>query len=127
LLYFSNIAKAYCISASVSERIIVSSAYSNEKSFTNIFKFSEYIFLIFSKSFKLKFSSFFRCDIGVRQGENFPPFLFAIYLNDLEHFFVENNVNDLENIRNVCSENLNIFVKLFSLLYADDTIILSEI
>jgi hypothetical protein len=44
----------------------------------------------------------------------------------LEHFFVENDVNDLENIRNMCSENLNIFVKLFSLLYADDTIILSE-
>jgi hypothetical protein len=42
------------------------------------------------------------------------------------NFFVENNVNDLENIRNMCSENLNIFVKLFSLLYADDTIILSE-
>ena len=34
--YFSNIDKAYCISASVSERIIVSTAYSNEKSFTNI-------------------------------------------------------------------------------------------
>ena len=53
-------------------------------------------------------------------------FIFAIYLNDLEQFFVENSVNDLENIRNMCSENLNIFVKLFSLLYADDTIILSE-
>jgi hypothetical protein len=46
--YFSNIARAYCISASVSERIIVSSAYSNEKSFTNYSKFSEHIFLIFS-------------------------------------------------------------------------------
>ena len=53
-------------------------------------------------------------------------FLFAIYLNDLEQFSVENNVNGLENIRNMCSETLNIFVKLFSLLYADDTIILSE-
>jgi hypothetical protein len=50
----NNKITAYCISASVSERIIVSSAYSNEKSFTNIFKFFEYIFLIFSKSFKLK-------------------------------------------------------------------------
>jgi hypothetical protein len=44
----------------------------------------------------------------------------------LEQFFVENSVNDLENIRNMCSENWNIFVKLFSLLYADDTFILSE-
>jgi hypothetical protein len=74
-----------------------------------------------------KFSSFFRCDIGVMQGENLFPFLFVIYLNDLEQFFVENNVNDLENIRNMCSENLDIFIKLFSLLYADDTTILSEI
>jgi hypothetical protein len=65
-------------------------------------------------------------DIGVRQGENVYPFLFAIYLNDLEQFSIENNVNGLENIRNMCSETLNIFVKLFSLLYADDTIILSE-
>jgi hypothetical protein len=32
---------------------IVSSAYSKEKSFTNIFKFSEHTFLIFSKSFTL--------------------------------------------------------------------------
>jgi hypothetical protein len=61
------------------------------------------------------------------QGENLFPFLFVIYLNDLEQFFVENNVNDLENIRNMCSENLDIFIKLFSLLYADDTTILSEI
>jgi len=60
------------------------------------------------------------------QGENLFPFLFVIYLNDLEQFFVENNVNDVVNIRNMCSEKLNIFVKLFSLLYADDTIILSE-
>jgi hypothetical protein len=35
-------------------------------------------------------------------------------------------LEDVENIRNMCSEKLNIFVKLFSLLYADDTIILSE-
>ena len=57
----------------------------------------------------------------------FVPFpFFAIYQNNLEQLFVENDVNDLENIRNMCSENLNIFVKLFSLLYADDTIILSE-
>ena len=60
------------------------------------------------------------------KGKICPVPYFAIYQNNLEQFFVENDVNDLENIRNMCSENLNIFVKLFSLLYADDTIILSE-
>jgi hypothetical protein len=60
------------------------------------------------------------------KGKHVPFLFFAIYQNNLEQFFVENDVNDLENIRNMCSENLNIFVKLFSLLYADDTIILSE-
>jgi hypothetical protein len=35
-----------------------------------------------------------------------PCLLFAIYQNNLEQIFVENDVNDLENIRNMCSENL---------------------
>jgi hypothetical protein len=42
---------------------------------------------------------------------------------DFEQYFAENNVNDLKYIRNICSV---IFVKLFSLLHADDTIILSK-
>ena len=32
-------------------------------------------------------SDYFPCDNGVRQGENLYPFLFAMFLNDLEDFF----------------------------------------
>jgi hypothetical protein len=32
-------------------------------------------------------SETFSCQLGVRQGENLSPFLFSMYLNDLESFF----------------------------------------
>jgi hypothetical protein len=34
----------------------------------------------------------------VKQGENMSPFLFSLFLNDLETFFLENNISDLEQI-----------------------------
>ena len=71
-------------------------------------------------------SEFFSCQIGVRQGENLSPFLFAIFLNDLEKFFIENEVSGLESIKNLCEERIQCYINLFVLLYADDTILLAE-
>ena len=72
-------------------------------------------------------SNFFNCLIGVRQGENLSPALFAIFLNDLNQFlstkydglnFVKNNLTN--------GDDIDFYMKLIVLLYADDTIILSE-
>jgi len=43
-------------------------------------------------------SDYFPCDNGVRQGENLSPFLFAIFLNDLEDFLENHNVTGLLSI-----------------------------
>ena len=70
-------------------------------------------------------SSFFRCTAGVRQGENLSPILFAIYLNDFKEYLVQKSSGGLTTLENELEE-LNIFVKLYTLLYADDTVILAE-
>ena len=71
-------------------------------------------------------SDFFDCNNGVRQGENLSPFLFLMYLNDLEQFLNDRNVNGLTSITEVFEIELDVYLKLFVLLYADDTVIMSE-
>jgi hypothetical protein len=36
-------------------------------------------------------SNYFECNAGVRQGEKLFPFLFSLYLNDLEDFLQSKN------------------------------------
>ena len=70
-------------------------------------------------------SSFFSCNIGVRQGENLSPILFAIYLNDFQES-LSKNYQVLHTLAGDFQNELELFMKLYILLYADDTIIMTE-
>ena len=76
-----------------------------------------------------KMSDFFSCDRGVRQGENLSPILFAIYLNDFE-YFVSRKYSGLSYLSSEINSNnddddVEIFLRLYVLLYADDTIVMA--
>ena len=75
--------------------------------------------LVFANNTK---SEYFMCNIGVRQGENVSPLLFAIFLNDLEQYFIDKKFSGLEE----CTDSLGVYIKLFLLFYADDTVIITE-
>ena len=59
-----------------------------------------------------EFSSY----IGVRQGECLSPFLFSMYLNDLENEFVTKGLDGFDIG----------MLKLYLLMYADDIVVFSE-
>jgi hypothetical protein len=71
-------------------------------------------------------SNVFPCLNGVRQGENLSPFLFALYLNDLDTFLTSKNAQGVKSISEDFENDLQIYVKLFTILYADDTVLLAE-
>ena len=71
-------------------------------------------------------SYYFPCDNGLRQGENLSPFLFSLYLNDLEDFMTQHNVRGLSRVTEELSNTFDIYLKMFVLLYADDTILCSD-
>ena len=66
--------------------------------------------------FENQLSGEFSCMLGVRQGECLSPFLFSMFLNDLEEDFLIHGI-----------EGIDIgLIKLFILLYADDIVIFSS-
>ena len=71
-------------------------------------------------------SEYFSSTVGVRQGGNISPLLFALYLNDLEDFVIGHDVSGVSSSSSQFYNDIVIFLKLFLLLYADDTVLISE-
>lgn len=69
-----------------------------------------------------KVSSYFSSHIGVRQGENLSPMLFALYVNDLEKYLLEKGCTPVK----FGDDHLNEILNLIVLMYADDTIVISD-
>ena len=72
----------------------------------------------------------FLSNIGVCQGENLSPVLFSLFLNDLTEFISHaydglNAISDMSKIL-LSNDEIEVYFKLYILLYADDTAILAE-
>ena len=80
-------------------------------------------------TFTKHLSPFFPCNIGVRQGEHFSPLMFALFFNDLEtHLSNAYLLTYISSLMENCfeKEDIVVYLNLFVLLYADDTIALAE-
>jgi len=73
-----------------------------------------------------EYVEFFKCGNGVRQMEIISPFLFSLILKDLETFLEKNNITGLKTLSDDVEQELGYYIKLFVIMYADDTILLAD-
>ena len=78
----------------------------------------------------LNYQEYFQSNVGVRQGENLFPVLFSLFLNDLVQF-ISMSYDGLSDVYNAThfvldTEEIAVYLRLYLLLYADDTVILAE-
>ena len=60
------------------------------------------------------------------KGKTCPLFFFLMFLNDLEEFLLTKDIVGLKSITDELETELEIYLKIFVMLYADDTILLAE-
>ena len=76
-------------------------------------------------------SEYFSCNVGVRQEENLSMLLFSLYLADPNEF-ISRSCKGLEKIQEMDqlvqdpTEDLVSYLKLYILMYADDTVLMAE-
>ena len=71
---------------------------------------------------------FFNCEIRVLQGDNLSPLLFALCRNDLQEHLSKayDGLSSSFNQDWVQGEDPVVFLNLFTILYADDTVVFAE-
>ena len=67
-------------------------------------------------------SDYFVSVNGVRQGKNLSPFLFALFINDIEEHLTENGCNPIQ----VTGADVYTYLKLLVIMYADDTVLFAN-
>jgi hypothetical protein len=55
---------------------------------------------------------FFTCNVGITQGKKLSPFLFALYVNDLEYFLQEKGIVGLQSITDAIEDEIMLYLKL---------------